>query len=194
MTSWAADISYLTSKLWCSRAEHRLVEVAAHRVEPDLADDVLGEAVSEQRPRPLRREAAALQVKDLVALQLPDRRAVRALDVVGENLELRLGVDLGLGRKQEVLVELPGVGQQRPLADEDLAAEDRPRPPVEDALIELVARAVRPLVVERRVAVGVLAAGDHVEAVDRASTRSSASATFRLWRASAAPSEIAHEA
>ena len=80
------------------------------------------------------------QVEQRLRVQLPDRRAVRALHVVGEDLELRLGVDLRLVREQQGLVGLLGVGLLRVGADADPAVEDAARPAVEDALVELVAR------------------------------------------------------
>ena len=46
-------------------------------------------------------EAARVQVEDRVLVELADRRAVRALHVVGEDLELRLGVDLRVVGQQQ---------------------------------------------------------------------------------------------
>ena len=46
------------------------------------------------------RESARAQVKELLFLNLPDRRAVRALYIVGVNLQLRLGVDARIVREE----------------------------------------------------------------------------------------------
>ena len=70
-------------------------------------------------------DAAGAQVEDRVRVELADRRAVRALHVVGEDLELRLGVDQGVARQQQVLVRLLRVGLLRVRPDDDLAVEDR---------------------------------------------------------------------
>src|SRR5262249_62389393 len=50
--------------------------------------------------------------------------AMRAFDVVGENLQLRLGVDGRAVGKQQHLVRLLGVGLLRILANENLAVEN----------------------------------------------------------------------
>ena len=65
----------------------------------------------------------ALQVEHRVLVELPDRRAVRALHVVGEDLQLRLGVDLRVVGQEQRLVGLLRVGLLRVLADDDLAVE-----------------------------------------------------------------------
>ena len=61
-----------------------------------------------------------------------------------------------------------GVGALRVPADRHAPVEDAPRPAVEDALVELAARAARRGVVDERVVVDVLAAVEHVEAGQRA--------------------------
>ena len=72
-------------------------------------------------------DAARAQVEHRVLVELADRRAVRALHVVGEDLELRLRVDLRVVGQQQRLVRLLRVGLLRVLADDDLAVEDRAR-------------------------------------------------------------------
>ena len=72
-------------------------------------------------------EAAGAQVEHRVVVELPDRRAVRALHVVGEDLELRLGVDLRVVGEQQRAVGLLGVGLLRVRPDDDLAVEHRAR-------------------------------------------------------------------
>ena len=69
-------------------------------------------------------EAARAQVEDRVLVELADRRAVRALHVVGEDLELRLGVDRRVVGQQQRPVGLLGVGLLRVVPDDDLAVED----------------------------------------------------------------------
>jgi hypothetical protein len=49
---------------------------------------------------------------------------VRALDVVGKDFQLRLGVDDRVLGKQQVLVALFGVGFLRVGRNDDLAVED----------------------------------------------------------------------
>ena len=88
-----------------------------------------------------------------------------ALHVVGEDLELRLGVDLGPVAEQQVAVGLLGVGLLRLGLHEHLAVEDRARPAVEDALVDLPAPAVGLVVVDGGVVVHHLLAAGEVEAV-----------------------------
>jgi hypothetical protein len=74
-----------------------------------------------------RRQAARPQVEQRVLVELPDRRPVRALHVVGEDLELRLGVDRRVVGEQQRLVRLLRVGLLRVLPDDDLAVEHAAR-------------------------------------------------------------------
>ena len=91
---------------------------------------------------------------------------MRTLDVVGVDFELGLGVDLRRLREQEVLVGLIGVGFLRGLVNVDLAAEDAGGSAAEDALVELVALAVRLGVFDERVVIDVLRPVFDVEAVE----------------------------
>ena len=76
-------------------------------------DDFGAEREGEQIARRSLRQAAALQIEDFVGVELSDGRAVRALDVVGEDLELRLGVDTRFGRQQQIAARLRRIGALR---------------------------------------------------------------------------------
>ena len=91
---------------------------------------------------------------------------MRALDVVGEDLQLRVGVGDGVARQQQVAVGLFGVGLLRPVADVDQAVEDRPRIVVENSLVQLMTAAMRLLVIDHGMRVGVLVLTDHVKTID----------------------------
>ena len=93
---------------------------------------------------------------------------MRALDVVGEDLQLGLRVDLRVLGEQQRLVGLLGVGLLGVDGDDDLAVEDGAGLPVQDPLVELVARAVRLRVVDRRVVVDQPAPVRQIETVERA--------------------------
>ena len=77
--------------------EHRAARAAAtseaHR---DALDDLGAERVGQEVARRSVGQPAALQIEQLLGVELADGGAVRALDVVGEDLELRLGVDVRL--------------------------------------------------------------------------------------------------
>jgi len=84
--------------------------------------------------------------------------AVAALHVIGVDEQAGLTVHLGLFRQQEVFIGLLGVGLLGVLANGYVAAEDRSRLPVQDALVEQPAGAVRFGVVDVEVVIDVLAA------------------------------------
>jgi hypothetical protein len=106
----------------------------------------------------------------VVVVQLPDGGAVRALDVIGEDLELRLGVGVGVVGQEQVHARLLGVGLLRVRRDVDAAAEHAGGAIVEDALVELPAVAVRLEVVDPEVVVHMLVAAREREPVVRAVT------------------------
>src|ERR1039458_2284168 len=59
----------------------------------DPVDDVLLEGLCQQASRLLFADAARLQVEQRFRVQLANRRAMRAAHIVGEDLQLGLGVD-----------------------------------------------------------------------------------------------------
>src|ERR1041385_1412648 len=148
--------------------EYGPVELRADGVELELLDDLLGEAVGEEVAREVCVQAAAQKVEQLLLFELADGRAVRALHVVVEDFELRLGVHARFGREQKVLVALLRVSPMRAFVDKDATVEDGERAPVENAFVVLPARAGRLPVVDERVRVGVLPRADDVEAVNAA--------------------------
>ena len=96
---------------------------------------------------------------------LPDGRAVRALHIVCQNLQLRLGVYAGLVGQQQVLVRLHGVSLLRIMTNKDLAVEDRARFAVKNSFVKLVTRAMRLPVIDDRMRIGVLITGHQVQAI-----------------------------
>src|SRR5688500_4353962 len=70
-------------------------------VDLDRLDHVCRERVGQELPSELGTHPTALHVKQRHLIESPYRRAVRALDVVGKDLELRLDIDLRLlGQKE----------------------------------------------------------------------------------------------
>jgi len=112
-------------------------------------------------------DPARLEIKKFFRIDLANRGAVRALHVVGVNLKLRLRVDACLLGQQQVLVRLYRVGLLRAFANEDLAVENRPAVVIENPFVQLVTAAMRLLVVDDRVRVGMLIGAHKVKAVDR---------------------------
>src|SRR6185369_15665526 len=103
-----------------------------------------------------------------VFLQMPDGRAVRALDVVGIDLELRLAVDGRFFGEQQVLVALSSIGLLSVLAYNNAAVKHSARSVVEYSFVELPAGAMRLCVIDHRVIVDVLVFGCYIQTVERA--------------------------
>src|SRR5712692_10534693 len=142
------------------------IELSLERCDLNLLDHFFGEPVSQKVAREFRSKAAAFEIKDFVFFQLTNRRAMRALHVIGKNLKLWFGIHLRFVRQQQVLIRLQRVGLLRAVTHKDFAIEDRPRLAIENAFVELMAGAMRLAVIDHRMRVGVLVATNHVESVD----------------------------
>ncbi len=86
-------------------------------------------------------------------------------DVVGVDLQLRVGVDQSVVREQEVLVGLLRVRLLGIGTDDDPAVENSPGRIIEDSFVELPAALVRLGMVDHGMMIDVLAAPNHVKAV-----------------------------
>ena len=82
------------------------------RLERDAIDHLPCERVREDAARRLLGHSTRAQVEQGVLVQSAHRCAVGALDVVGEDLEARPGIDLGVVGEEQVLVRLAGVGAE----------------------------------------------------------------------------------
>src|SRR5581483_3873199 len=91
-----------------------------------------------------------------------------ALDVVGEDLELGLGVDGGPGAQQQISVELVGVGLVGARPDADAAEEHAVRAVVEYALEDLARGAAGCRVVDDRRRGRLLLSAQKIGAADAA--------------------------
>ena len=156
-----------SGRLPASQPRTRSVRCALSGCERDAVDDLAREGERQDAPRLLLGEGAGAEVEEGVGVEPSRRRAVRALDVVVVDLELRLGVDAGRVGEEEVAVLLVGVGEGARGADDHLAVEGAARAPVEDPLVVLLAPAVRPGVVDERVVVDLLLAARQEEPVER---------------------------
>src|SRR6476619_3217129 len=119
---------------------HRLHQPLADGRDGNPVEHLAGKRLDEHVSCLAEADAARAQVEQRVVVELTDRRSMRALHVVGEDLELRLRVDLGVVGQEQRLVRLLRVGLLRVLPDDDLAVEHRARLAGQDALVELVAR------------------------------------------------------
>src|SRR5688572_21327605 len=113
------------------------------RLQLDLLEDVGRKRISEQPPCVSRPDSTAQHVEKSSLIEPSDCRAVRALHVVREDLQLRLRVHSGFVGEQEIVVALLPVGFLCLGVNVDLSVEHPVRAPVEYALVQLVTRAVR---------------------------------------------------
>src|SRR6266576_3660582 len=118
------------------------IELFPHPDVLHAAEDLGGEAVCQHPRRRFALEAAAAEVVERRFVERADGGAVRALHVVGVDLELGLAVGPGLGREQQIVVGLLGVGALRARPHDDSAVEDAVRLLAQQAVEVFVARAV----------------------------------------------------
>ncbi len=148
--------------------EKNSVELAPNGFDSDPIQEVARKRVDQHVSRLFRIKPARAQVEQRVGIELADRRAVGTLDIVSEDLELRFRVDLCVLREQQRFVRLLRVGLLRVNRHDDLAVEHRAGAVIEDALVQLVAVAVRLRVEDGRVVVDETSAVDQIEPVERA--------------------------
>src|SRR4051812_11510873 len=143
----------------------RGLERVADRLELDPVEDLLVEAAHDQPLGLTPREPAGHAVEELVAVDLADRRPVRAAHVIRLDLEARDGVGVRLIGEEQVAVLLIGVCLLGVLGDADHPAPDRGRPVAKRTLEREVGGRGRGevrlqrVVVEMLVAVGEVRAG-----------------------------------
>src|SRR5699024_2288434 len=140
-------------------------DVLLERLIADFLHQFAGKAVGEYGACAGFVDTARTQIEDGVFIELADCGAVRALDVVGVDLQLRLGVDLGLFRQQQRIRRLFGIGFLRVLVDDHLAVEHTAAAVAENAFEYLAAGAVLGGMIDTSVVVDVLAAVGDVDAV-----------------------------
>src|SRR4051794_28673449 len=134
----------------------RGAERLPHRLELDPVEHVLEEAANDQALRLRPGKAPCHQVEELVAVDLPESRAVGTADVVRHDLEAGNRVRVGRVREQEVAVLLVGVRLLGALLDADHPAPDRRGALAQGALEREVALGVRRHVLLEGVVVEVL--------------------------------------
>ena len=110
---------------------------------PDLIQDIFHKTVNKHLTCLYPIDTARLQIKHLLIIQLADRRPVRALHVIREDLQLRFCIRMRVRAQQEVLVELIRIAQLRLTPDNDLAVEDGMRLVPQNTFIKLIAHGRR---------------------------------------------------
>ena len=138
----------------------------AHRLDADAGEDVARERLRQHPPRSAVADAAAAQVENGVLIEPADGGAMGALDVIGIDFQLRLGIHRCLFGEQEVLVGLLGVGLLGGLEHVDAAVEDPLGTAVEDPVVIFVAQTPRLGVLHHHVVVGQLVAMGKVKPIE----------------------------
>src|SRR5439155_17797695 len=122
----------------------------------DFLNYLFGKAVSQQVSGKTRIDAPTFQIEQFIRVQLPYSRSVCALNVIGEYFELRLCIDTSFVRKQEVLVRLLGVRLLRTVSHKNFAIKDRMGLSVQHSFVKLMARAMRPAMIDYRMRIAML--------------------------------------
>ena len=81
-----------------------------------MLDRLAQKASISMRRASSRRDAAGAQIEQRRLVEVADRGAMAAFDVVGEDFELGLGVDRGAPAEQQVAAELLRIGLLRAAA------------------------------------------------------------------------------
>ena len=133
----------------------------------DPADNVVGESKDQEAAGLVPADASRTEIKNGFIGELADGRPVGTFDVVCINFQLRFGIDDRVFRKQQRFVGLFGIRFLGVLMDEDFAVENSLGFAVQNPLVQLMAGAMRPGVVDARVIIDQLFAGAHEQAVER---------------------------
>ena len=96
----------------------------ADRVAFDRLNDIIHKAAGKHGDGLSFGDGTGLQVKDLILIELTDCGSVRALNVIGKNFQLRLGVDPAIFAEDQIFVQLIGVGQLGDRPDKDFAIKN----------------------------------------------------------------------
>src|SRR3989442_4208965 len=166
---WKSLRMVVTSRLVAAGMQplqENLFQPGAQRTYLDRVNNVAREGMHQQIARLFLRDAARLQVEDRLLIELANRRPVRATNIVGVNLQLRFGMDGGVFGKNEIPVCLLGVSLLRVRTNDDLPVKNRGGCSAEDALIQLMARAMGLRMIDHRVIVDMLAARRQIKAID----------------------------
>ena len=129
--------------------------------------DVRDERVGQDVPGRLLVDPSGPEVEHGVVVELSNRRGVIALHVIGEDLEAGRAIDERLVGEEEVLVRLAGDRLLRVLADVDVPVEHPTGLVVEDAPVQLDARARSSHMIDPRVVVVLLRPRRHEHPVER---------------------------
>ena len=132
----------------------------------DAVDHLADERLGQHGPRHALGHAALAGIEDRRLVEGADGVAVRALHIVGEDQQFRLGVDLGLVRQDQRVVAHARLRTVGALFDDDAALEYAPRLVAHDALGQLGRRPVPAAVGDDGRQVGMALVAQEIDAVE----------------------------
>src|SRR5262245_35599415 len=122
----------------------------------DALDRLADKGLNQQSAGLFLRDAAGLEVEQQILIDLPRGRAVAAHHVIGEDLKLRLRIELSRLGQQKRLRHLLAVGLLRAGRHDDLALEYAARLVVEHRLEQLATGAARHAMLDEQGRVAML--------------------------------------
>src|SRR5215210_3624542 len=128
----------------------------------DILECLSGESRYEERPRLGQGNAARAQIEEMILLEVAGGGAVAADDIIGVNLELGLGIELGGGGEQESVARLLAVGLLRAALDHHFALEDTAGFLVEDAFEYFAAGAMRDTMPDEETGIAMLPVAEQI--------------------------------
>ena len=140
---------------------HQRFQLVFQSLDVNALDDIAGERKRKDIPRHHLADTTRAQIENLLVVQLSNGSTMRALDIVGEDLQLRLRIDRRIISQEQSLVCLLGVRFLGVFSDKNLAVENSLRLSVEDRLVQLMACTMRPGMVDQRVVIDQLGSGGH---------------------------------
>ena len=135
---------------------YQVVQAVAEGFEAHLVNDLVDEGVLQQQLSLGKRYASLTHIEQGGIVELADGGTVGTLDIVGIDLEHRLGVHAGFAGGRQVLVGHLRGGLLGSLLHQDTACEGSCGAVVEHVLIQFAARAMGRMMSDERVVVDML--------------------------------------
>src|SRR5450432_1151618 len=115
-SAWRDDWRCGASGIGVASAEPVLemtCHVLAHGAVGDEIECLRGEGRDQHAARLVLGDAAGAQIEQRLLVEVADGGAMAAFDIIGENFQLRLGIDAGAPAQEQVAIELLRVAALR---------------------------------------------------------------------------------
>src|SRR5262245_24897963 len=128
----------------------KTLQLISERWNTNRMDNLAREPMNHDLPGLTFIDSSTLEVENRLRVDLSDRGAVETAYVVIANLQLGLGIDLGVLREQQVLAILHGIRLLCVFANRNGAVEHALPLPRKESFVQLAARRVRFPVIDMR--------------------------------------------